>query len=81
MLINCWKEKLVGGVIKTPYMNNPKVIFWLSLSLTFSGIYSYLALREGFSNPYIVQDDARQHVFWMERFLDSELFPNDLIAD
>ncbi|HCA93586.1 MAG TPA: hypothetical protein DEP38_02600 [Cyanobacteria bacterium UBA9226] len=62
-------------------MNNPKVIFWLSLSLTFSGIYSYLALREGFSNPYIVQDDARQHVFWMERFLDSELFPNDLIAD
>ena len=58
-----------------------KVIFWLSLSLTFSAIYSYLALREGLSNPYIVQDDARQHVFWMERFLDTELFPNDLIAD
>jgi hypothetical protein len=52
MLINRWKEILVGGVIKPPYMNNPKVRFWLSLSLTFSAIYSYLALREGFSNPF-----------------------------
>ncbi|MCP2732154.1 hypothetical protein NJ959_27365, partial [Symplocastrum sp. BBK-W-15] len=81
MLTTRWQKMLVGGVIKPPYINNPKVIFWLSLSLTFSAIYSYLALGEGFSNPYIVQDDARQHVFWMERFLDSELFPNDLIAD
>ncbi|WP_206603153.1 hypothetical protein [Leptolyngbya ohadii] len=29
----------------------------------------------------MVQDDARQHVFWMQRFLDSTLFPNDSIAD
>ena len=28
-----------------------------------------------------MQDDARQHVFWMQRFIDSELFPHDLIAD
>jgi hypothetical protein len=28
-----------------------------------------------------VQDDARQHVFWMRRFLNSELFANDLITD
>ncbi len=28
-----------------------------------------------------VQDDARHYVFWMERFHDPELFPNDLIAD
>jgi len=29
----------------------------------------------------VVQDDARQHIFWMRRFLDPALFPNDIIAD
>ncbi|WP_287277034.1 MULTISPECIES: hypothetical protein [unclassified Okeania] len=64
--------------------NTPKTnqkIFWLILSLTFAAIYSLLALQQAFSEEYIVQDDARQHVFWMRRFLDPELFPNDLIAD
>ncbi len=64
--------------------NTPKTnqkIFWLILSLTFTTIYSLPALKEAFSGEYIVQDDARQHVFWMRRFLDPELFPNDLIAD
>jgi len=28
-----------------------------------------------------VQDDARQHVFWMMRFVDRDLFPNDFIAN
>lgn len=55
--------------------------FWLSLSLSLALFYSWLALQEGFSSPWIVQDDARQHVFWMLRYLDSELFPDDLIAD
>ncbi|NEO70732.1 hypothetical protein [Moorena sp. SIO3H5] len=59
----------------------PQVIFWFSLSLTFTVVYSLLALREAFSGEYIVQDDARQHIFWMMRFLDPELFPKDLIAD
>lgn len=58
-----------------------QVIFWLSLSLTFSLIYSVLALKQAFSSEYMVQDDARQHVFWMQRFLDPELFPNGLIAN
>ncbi|MFP4123716.1 hypothetical protein [Coleofasciculus sp.] len=57
------------------------VLFWFSLSLIIAAIYSGLALREAFSHPYIVQDDARQHVFWMQRFIDRELFPDDLIAD
>lgn len=58
-----------------------QVMFWLSLSLTFAFIYSLLGLREAFSGEYVVQDDARQHVFWMQRFLDPQLFPNDLIAN
>lgn len=64
--------------------NSPKQnqkIFWLILSLTFVAIYSLLVIKQAFSGEYIVQDDARQHVFWMRRFLDPELFPDDLIAD
>ncbi|MGK7909130.1 MAG: hypothetical protein AB4040_18135, partial [Synechococcus sp.] len=34
-----------------------------------------------FQVPYTIQDDARQHVFWMQRFIDPELFPSDPIAD
>jgi len=54
---------------------------WLALSLLIAISYSLLALQQAFSEDYVVQDDARQHVFWMLRFLDSSFFPNDLIAD
>ncbi|MDJ0725887.1 MAG: hypothetical protein QNJ38_12315 [Prochloraceae cyanobacterium] len=55
--------------------------FWLFASLFFTIFYSILMLKMAFASDYIVQDDARQHVFWMMRFLDADLFPNDLIAD
>jgi hypothetical protein len=58
-----------------------QIIFWLSLSLTFSVIFAWLGLQEAFDGQYVVQDDARQHVFWMQRFLDPQLFPNDLITN
>ncbi|VEP11431.1 conserved membrane hypothetical protein [Hyella patelloides LEGE 07179] len=44
-------------------------------------VYGLLDLQTAFQGDWIVQDDARQHVFWMMRYLDPELFPNDLIAD
>ncbi|NER33120.1 MAG: hypothetical protein F6J93_03415 [Oscillatoria sp. SIO1A7] len=56
-------------------------IFWFSSSLTFALWYGILALQKAFKTEYVVQDDARQHVFWMQRFLDSELFTGDFIAD
>jgi hypothetical protein len=56
-------------------------LFWVSLSFTFALIYSWLGLQQAFSSEYIVQDDARQHVFWMLRFVNPSLFPNDIIAD
>ncbi|WP_341732639.1 hypothetical protein [Microcoleus sp. EPA2] len=56
-------------------------IFWLALSLTFAAIYGFLGLRQAFGGEYVVQDDARQHVFWMMRFVDRQLFPNDFIAN
>jgi hypothetical protein len=41
-------------------------------------IYSFLAMKEAFSAESVIQDDARQHVFWTLRFLEADLFPNDL---
>ncbi|MBE9191254.1 hypothetical protein IQ230_13000 [Gloeocapsopsis crepidinum LEGE 06123] len=60
---------------------NTHAKFWFGLSLIFATLYGILALQHAFGSEYIVQDDARQHVFWMRRFLNSALFPNDLIAD
>lgn len=54
---------------------------WLFATVFFTIFYSILMLKMAFAGDYIVQDDARQHVFWMMRFIDSELFPNDIIAD
>ena len=54
---------------------------WLVATALLAFLYSGLALRHAFRFSDLVQDDARQHVFWMERFRDSTLFPNDWIAD
>ena len=54
---------------------------WLVLSLVFAALYAGLALQEAFSNEYVIQDDARVYLIWMQRFLDPQLFPRDLMAD
>ena len=61
--------------------NSPKVIFWLTVSIVLTTHYAWLGLQKAFSSTYIIQDDARQHLFWMQRFLDPDLFSHDLIAD
>lgn len=58
-----------------------QVRFWFGLSLVFAIFYSFLELQQAFSNKYVVQDDARVYVFWMQRFLEPDILPNDLIAD
>lgn len=52
----------------------------LGFSLLLSGAMALVIWREG-QGVYRIQDDARQHVFWMHRFGDAELFPQDWIAD
>jgi len=54
---------------------------WLGLSLAFAAFYGGLAVQEAFSSEYVIQDDARVYLIWMQRFLDSELFSHDLMAD
>jgi hypothetical protein len=66
---------------KHHYMKNSPVKFWLILSLLVATICGVLGLFQAFSSEYVVQDDARSHVVWMLRFIDPELFPNDIIAD
>ncbi|MEQ9234646.1 hypothetical protein [Coleofasciculus sp. E2-BRE-01] len=68
-------QRFLTGTTK-PYFR-----VWLTLSLLIATLYGTLAFQPAFSSEYVVQDDARQHVFWMRRFLDPALFPNDIIAD
>ena len=56
-------------------------IVWLSLSVGFAIHYGGLGLQKAFRAEYIVQDDAREYVFWMQQFVNPSLFPHDLIAD
>jgi len=57
------------------------VALWLSASLGLALIYGLRGLKLLLSNSYSIQDDARQHVFWMQRFVDPALYPQDPIAD
>lgn len=59
----------------------PQSRIWLVLSLLICLLYSGQSLGEAFEGPYVIQDDARQHIFWMQRYVDPTLFPQDLIAD
>lgn len=69
--------------ITTPETNpfSPRMIFWFTLSLVFSITFAIPPLIKAFSGEYLIMDDARQHLFWMQRFVDPELFPNDIIAE
>jgi hypothetical protein len=55
--------------------------FWLWSSYAFALYFALSALLEALASDYVVQDDARQHVFWTLRYFDPELFAGDLIAD
>lgn len=63
-----------------PALLNPTVV-WLGLGLVVAILYRLPTLYNAFSGEFVVQDDARQHVFWMQRFVDANFFPNDLLAD
>ncbi|MEM9566719.1 MAG: hypothetical protein AAF974_00285 [Cyanobacteria bacterium P01_E01_bin.34] len=54
---------------------------WLVASIAFAAIFSLMGMQEAFSAPGVIPDDARQHLFWLQKFSDPELFQNDYIAD
>jgi hypothetical protein len=74
-----WFRRLIGLEATPPGADK------VSLCLTIAFLYALgcagLALRQVFASKYALADDAREHVFWMFRFLDPRLFPNDPMAD
>ena len=54
--------------------------FWLVVSILVAVLFGFSGLGLSLGS-YVIQDDARQHVFWLQRFGDRHLFPDDLIAD
>jgi hypothetical protein len=62
-------------------MANFKPRTWFLFSLISPLYYGLLSIFFGLSHPYIIQDDARQHIVWLQRLIDPQLFPDDIIAD
>ncbi len=54
---------------------------WLAIAILYALACAFLALRQAFGSEFTLADDVREHVFWMFRFVDPRLFPNDPIAD
>lgn len=54
---------------------------WFGLSLLLPLYYGVVTLVYTLQTPYLIQDDVRQHVFWMQQFINPDLFQGDLIAD
>lgn len=54
---------------------------WFIPSLFFALYFALISLAYAFSQEYRIQDDARIHVVWLQRFLDPDLFPTDFLAD
>ena len=58
-----------------------KANIWFSLSIFFAIYFAVISLQYAFSQDYLIQDDGRIHIVWLQRFIDPELFPEDFIAD
>ncbi|HHP7232695.1 MAG TPA: hypothetical protein ACFCUY_17790 [Xenococcaceae cyanobacterium] len=58
-----------------------KFTTWLLLSIVVSILFSCAGLKLSFQSVYTIQDDARQHIFWMQQFGDRSLFQEDLITN
>lgn len=71
---------LLGLKTSTAKAFHSRKVFWF-LSLAVAAFFGLQSIQYAFSSQYIVQDDVRQHGFWLQRFLDPQLFPQDLIAD
>ena len=53
---------------------------WLLAALAFTALWISRSMGAAF-DPGVIQDDARQHVFWMQRLVDPSLLRDDLFAD
>ncbi len=55
---------------------------WDQLATALSSAVIFIGAHfQALTHPYVVNDDVRQQVFWMARWLDPELFKGDLLAE
>ena len=54
---------------------------WLGISLAVTIFYGLVSYQYGVSQDYVVQDDVRQHIVWLQKLIDPELFLDDYIAE
>jgi hypothetical protein len=66
--------------IKSLKSDHPHALFWFAASLVTPLYFGLISLHYALTQNYVIQDDARQHVVWLQQFVDPQLFPNDLIA-
>jgi hypothetical protein len=76
--ISRWR-RFLGLTTESPTLGATRL--WFAFSMVYALVCAALALRQAFSSEYVLADDVRHHIFWMFRFLDLGLFPNDPIAD
>lgn len=70
------------GLAPTPItLRHPRVKAWFCLALVWAVALAVIMVSQRWGEPYQIPDDARQHIFWMQRFVDPALFKDDLIAD
>ncbi|QAZ66028.1 hypothetical protein C3Y92_01730 [Solidesulfovibrio carbinolicus] len=53
---------------------------WMAVCLLSALVFA-VAHRLGLASPYVVNDDVRQQLFWMARWLDPGLYPSDFLSD
>ncbi|MGB3533358.1 MAG: hypothetical protein WBA13_07560 [Microcoleaceae cyanobacterium] len=63
------------------HLGRNRLLLWLIASLILSLICSLWALSLVVNVEYAIHDDARSHIVWMFRFIDPDLFKNDIIFD
>ncbi len=61
--------------------NLNKTIFYFLLVVVSAGTVFCVGNFDIFSNRYLINDDVRQQIYWMERWRDPQLFQNDFLTN
>jgi hypothetical protein len=72
-------SRLGSNLVTLARQQADSLALWAALLLTI--VFTHRSMGPALRSNLLVQDDARQHIFWMARYRDPQLFQNDLIAD
>jgi len=61
-------------------LKSPGVAPWFAFSFLAPLYFGLVSFFHAATNDYIIQDDARLHIVWLQRLLNPDLFQNDAIA-